>query len=132
VTKQLHQNDASYHPVSNGSSRAEASGVTDRVNRLVRQEASATSAYVAQYIIKRIKTFDPTPQRPFVLGLPTGSSPVGVYQNLVAAHQAGAISFKVKFAPRYDDMYGLVDGIRDLTSIDDRMSSHSIWMSTWG
>lgn len=43
---------------------------------------------------ERIKTFDPTPDRPFVLGLPTGSSPVLIYQTLVQRHKAGDISFQ--------------------------------------
>jgi len=42
----------------------------------------------------RLKAFAPTPEKPFVLGLPTGSSPEGVYKNLVAAHKQGEISFR--------------------------------------
>lgn len=44
--------------------------------------------------IERIKTFNPTAERPFVLGLPTGSSPVLIYQHLVQRHKAGDISFR--------------------------------------
>ena len=43
---------------------------------------------------ERIKTFKPTPERPFVLGLPTGSSPVFIYKSLVQRHKAGDISFR--------------------------------------
>ncbi len=42
----------------------------------------------------RLKAFAPTPEKPFVLGLPTGSSPEGVYKNLVAVHKQGEISFR--------------------------------------
>ena len=35
-----------------------------------------------------------TPERPFVLGLPTGSSPEGIYKYLVKAHKNGEISFR--------------------------------------
>jgi len=42
----------------------------------------------------RIKAFGPTPSKPFVLGLPTGSSPEGVYKNLVRHHKNGDISFR--------------------------------------
>ncbi|KAJ3197338.1 hypothetical protein HDU67_003766, partial [Dinochytrium kinnereticum] len=38
--------------------------------------------------------FDPTPERPFVLGLPTGSSPVGVYRKLVGLCREGELSFR--------------------------------------
>lgn len=61
--------------------------------------------YVANYVIDRINKFNPTPERPFVLGiwlnllhnslgLPTGSSPIGVYKRLVQAYKDGRISFK--------------------------------------
>lgn len=42
----------------------------------------------------RIKAFQPTAEKPFVLGLPTGSSPILVYKYLVEKHKAGEISFK--------------------------------------
>lgn len=66
---------------------------TDVIMRLIiREDAEATSAYVANYIIDRIKAYNPTPQNPFVLGLPTGSSPLGVYKNLVEQYKAGKVS----------------------------------------
>lgn len=46
-----------------------------------------------------IKEHESKSQRPFVLGLPTGSSPLGVYQALVRMHKQGIISFKVSFGP---------------------------------
>lgn len=58
---------------------------------IIRDDADATSAYVANYIIDRIKAFNPTPQNPFVLGLPTGSSPLGVYRCLVQKYKAGEV-----------------------------------------
>lgn len=58
---------------------------------IIRDDADATSAYVANYIIDRIKAFNPTPQNPFVLGLPTGSSPLGVYKYLVQMYKAGEV-----------------------------------------
>jgi hypothetical protein len=42
---------------------------------------------------ERIQNFAPTPEQPFVLGLPTGSSPEIVYKYLVQAFKAGEISF---------------------------------------
>lgn len=50
--------------------------------------------WAARYVIKRINTFAPSADRPFVLGLPTGSTPIGMYQKLVALHQAGEVSFR--------------------------------------
>jgi glucosamine-6-phosphate deaminase len=61
---------------------------------IIRDDPQAASKYIADYIIERIKAFNPTSERPFVLGLPTGSSPVLVYQYLVQRHKAGDISFR--------------------------------------
>jgi hypothetical protein len=43
---------------------------------------------------ERIKAFNPTPSKPFVLGLPTGSSPELIYKSLVQKYKNGEISFK--------------------------------------
>jgi len=61
---------------------------------IVRDNADGACEYVARYIIRRINDFAPTPEQPFVLGLPTGSSPEAVYKYLVQAHKDGKISFK--------------------------------------
>lgn len=52
------------------------------------------SKFAADYIIDRINKFMPTAEKPFVLGLPTGSSPIGVYSNLVEAVKEGRVSFR--------------------------------------
>ena len=59
---------------------------------IIRDNTSKASAYVADYIIERIRHFHPTPAHPFVLGLPTGSSPLGVYKILVEKYKAGLVS----------------------------------------
>ena len=58
---------------------------------IIRNDATAASSYVANYIVDRIKAFNPTPTNPFVLGLPTGSSPLGVYKVLVQKYKAGEV-----------------------------------------
>lgn len=63
--------------------------------RLIIQKSYAEmSKWAASYILKKIREFNPTPSHPFVLGLPTGSTPIGTYKELVAFYQAGKISFK--------------------------------------
>lgn len=52
------------------------------------------SSYLAEYIIKQIKTHEAKTSKPFVLGLPTGSSPEGIYSKLIEAYKMGRISFK--------------------------------------
>ena len=44
--------------------------------------------------VERIKTHALTSEKPFVLGLPTGSSPKLVYKTLIEEHRAGNISFR--------------------------------------
>lgn len=77
---------------------------------IIRDDPPAASAYIAQYIIgscptpptvlcsntqiDRITAFAPTVDHPFVLGLPTGASPVRVYEVLVRRYKAGDISFE--------------------------------------
>ena len=38
------------------------------------------SQWAANHVIERINAAQPTPEKPFVLGLPTGSSPIGMYR----------------------------------------------------
>jgi glucosamine-6-phosphate deaminase len=52
------------------------------------------SEWAAKYIKKRINDFNPGPDRYFTLGLPTGSTPLGVYKKLVEFYRNGEISFK--------------------------------------
>lgn len=49
---------------------------------------------VASYVVKKINDFKPTMERPFVLGLPTGSTPLQAYKKLVSKFKAGLISFQ--------------------------------------
>ena len=37
----------------------------------------------AVYIAKKIKEFNPSPEKKFVLGLPTGSTPLQMYKRLI-------------------------------------------------
>lgn len=52
------------------------------------------SQWAADYVVNKINAFQPTAEKPFVLGLPTGSSPIGMYQALVKANKEGRVSFK--------------------------------------
>lgn len=63
-------------------------------------------AYVAQLVIDRITEFAPSADKPFVLGLPTGSSPEGVYRRLVEAHKNG-LSFRHVVTFNMDEYCGL-------------------------
>jgi len=50
--------------------------------------------WAAKYIADRINKAKPTAEKPFVLGLPTGSSPIGTYGELVRLYKERKISFR--------------------------------------
>jgi glucosamine-6-phosphate deaminase len=61
---------------------------------IIQPSYDLVSKWVASYVVKQIRDFNPAPDKPFVLGLPTGSSPIGTYKELVAMHKAGKVSFQ--------------------------------------
>lgn len=61
---------------------------------VIKDTRDETGKWVADYIWKKIEKYGPTPDRPFILGLPTGSSPMPVYEEWIRQHKAGKISFK--------------------------------------
>lgn len=61
---------------------------------IIKDTYDQMSKWAAQHIVERINAFAPTEQKPFVLGLPTGSTPIGTYQELIRLHQEGKVSFK--------------------------------------
>ena len=52
------------------------------------------SKWAANYVAAKIKAANPTAEKPFVLGLPTGSSPLGMYKNLIELNKQGVVSFQ--------------------------------------
>lgn len=74
---------------------------------LIHDNYEALSKWVAYYVARKIKAADPSPENPFVLGLPTGSSPLGTYQNLVELYKEGEISFKNVVTFNMDEYVGL-------------------------
>lgn len=76
--------------------------------RLIIQESySQLSQWAANYIVKRINEFAPTEKRPFVLGLPTGSTPLGTYKELIKLYENKKISFKNVVTFNMDEYIGL-------------------------
>lgn len=56
---------------------------------IIESDYQALSQWAANYVVNKINAAKPTAEKPFVLGLPTGSSPLGMYKALVEAQQAG-------------------------------------------
>ncbi len=65
------------------------------------------SQWAANYIAESINKFNPSEEKPFVLGLPTGSSPLGTYKALIKLNQAGKVSFKNVITFNMDEYVGI-------------------------
>ena len=63
------------------------------------------SKWAAQHIADAINAHKDA--RPFILGLPTGSSPIGVYKELAAMNKTGKVSFKNVVTFNMDEYVGL-------------------------
>jgi glucosamine-6-phosphate deaminase len=61
---------------------------------VIKETREETGKWTAHYILDRIRAFNPTPEKPFVLGLPTGSSPMPVYKEWIRQYRAGNASFQ--------------------------------------
>ncbi|KAI5475093.1 putative Glucosamine-6-phosphate isomerase [Pseudohyphozyma bogoriensis] len=74
----------------------------------IRQSPEQVGNYVGDYIAKRINEFVPTEEKPFfVLGLPTGSSPIPTYKRLISWVKEGRLSFKNVITFNMDEYVGL-------------------------
>lgn len=69
--------------------------------------ADHVSQWAARYIVSKINAFQPTADKPFVLGLPTGGTPQKTYQELIKLHKAGEVSFKHVVTFNMDEYVGL-------------------------
>jgi glucosamine-6-phosphate deaminase len=65
------------------------------------------SRWAARYVAAGIRKACPREGKPFVLGLPTGSSPVGMYRNLVELYKQGQVSFRHVVTFNMDEYVGL-------------------------
>jgi len=74
---------------------------------IIRENPEEVAKWVAVYIKTRIHKFKPTAERPFVLGLPTGSSPLLTYKYLIKMYKQGELSFKNVVTFNMDEYVGL-------------------------
>ena len=74
---------------------------------LIHKNYESVCNWTADYIIRRINAFAPAAGKPFVIGLPTGSSPLGVYRQFISSHKSGKISFSNVISFNMDEYLGL-------------------------
>ena len=94
---------------------------------VILDDYSSASEWAAKYVRNRIISFNPGPDRPFVLGLPTGkgggthpllttptssltgSTPLGMYRKLIEFHKEGKLSFKHVVTFNMDEYVNLAE-----------------------
>ena len=72
---------------------------------VIQENYEKMSIWAAEHIVCAINSH--RGPRPFVLGLPTGSSPLGVYKKLIEMNKAGKVSFKNVVTFNMDEYVGL-------------------------
>ena len=78
-----------------------------RMRLIIKKDCEQLAEWAAEYVIKKINDFKPTLQKKFVLGLPTGSSPVIMYKKLIEAYNQKRVSFKNVVTFNMDEYVGL-------------------------
>ena len=75
---------------------------------IIEPDYNDLSLWAAHYIANRIREHQRSGEkRPFVLGLPTGSSPIGTYKELVRLNKEGLLSFKNVVTFNMDEYVGI-------------------------
>ena len=74
---------------------------------IIRNNAKEGGIWAAHYIAAKIKEKAARTSKPFVLGLPTGSTPLNTYAELARMVQAGEVSFKNVITFNMDEYVGL-------------------------
>ena len=72
---------------------------------VIQQSYELMSKWAAYYLVQHINEHDS--QKPFVLGLPTGSTPLGMYRELITLCKAKKVSFKNVITFNMDEYVGL-------------------------
>jgi len=73
---------------------------------IIHQDHEKASVWAAKYIAEKISCEQ---KKPFILGLPTGSSPLLIYREFIKMHKEGKLSFKNVRSFNMDEYIGLPD-----------------------
>ena len=63
--------------------------------------------WAAVYVANKILAAKPTAEKPFVLGLPTGGTPLAMYKRLIQFYKDGILSFENVITFNMDEYVGL-------------------------
>ena len=74
---------------------------------IIENTPQQVAQWAANYIIRQIKAKEQVTKSPFVLGLPTGSTPLETYKELIRRHKTGEVSFKNVITFNMDEYVGL-------------------------
>lgn len=74
---------------------------------IIKDNASDIAKWAAAHIVRRIKEKAGHTSAPFVLGLPTGSTPIETYKELIRMYKAGEVSFRNVITFNMDEYVGL-------------------------
>ena len=61
---------------------------------IINSDFEKCSRWAADYVAYKIKVAKPTKEKPFVMVLPAGSSPLGMFKRLIEMFKKGKISFQ--------------------------------------
>ena len=74
---------------------------------IIKDDKQSVAEWAAQYVAFRINSFHPRANKPFVLGLPTGSTPLGMYAELIKLYQNNKVSFENVVTFNMDEYIGI-------------------------
>ena len=74
---------------------------------IIKDTSAEVAQWAARLIVDEIKAKAAKTEAPFVLGLPTGSTPLQTYKELIRLYEAGEVSFKNVITFNMDEYVGL-------------------------
>ena len=74
---------------------------------IIQPDADQMAQWAANYIAAKINSAKPSAEKPFKLGLPTGSSPLKSYKALIKLYETGVVSFEHVITFNMDEYLGL-------------------------
>ena len=74
---------------------------------IIQPDYGMLSQWAANYVVSRINEVKPNALKPFILGLPTGSSPLGMYKCLIELYKQKKVSFEHVVTFNMDEYVGL-------------------------